>query len=58
MSLLARRNGRHVRRGSLTGWALAARVCREAAEHPVVRVEVARPVTARRPHDTTPRGSV
>lgn len=57
MSRFFRNPGRHVRRGSYTGWAIAARACREAAEHPVVRVDLVRPVTARRPYGTTPRSA-
>ncbi|MEU8278180.1 hypothetical protein ACFYOK_37565 [Microbispora bryophytorum] len=46
MSLFARHNGRHVRRGSVTGWAMAARAYRDAAAHPVVNVAIACPVLA------------
>lgn len=46
MSLFTRHNGRHVRRGSVTGWAIAARACRDAAAHPVVDPHIARPVLA------------
>lgn len=48
MSRFFRNPGRHVRRGSYTGWAALAQACREAAAHPVVNVGITRPAVARR----------
>ncbi|MFI7628446.1 hypothetical protein [Microbispora rosea] len=57
MSRFFRNPGRHVRRGSYTGWGALAQACRDAAAHPVVNVAITRPVTTRQPYGTTPRSA-
>ena len=47
MSFLSHHKGRHVRRGSVTGWGGLAVAVAAAAAHPVVDARIARPVSAR-----------